>query len=177
MCPCPHSRRNETTKPKRHQEIPDSQGPALEAAVRSWPPRSFARRRIVWGAKIYERGDLIPDQLAGNKVKLRRFWDSGVIELWEENPEPEPDVKAGEESQAPRERKTKRDGAIVQAVMSGRSMVDVAREQGITRQTVLRVMQRDAPAWHRPPAKSNADRQRRFKEKRKQQRRGGKHER
>ena len=151
--------------------------------VRHWkqrfdPAAAFVcRRRIVWGAKIYERGDLIPDQLAGNKVKLRRFWDSGVIELWEENPEPEPDVKAGEESQAPRERKTKRDGAIVQAVMSGRSMVDVAREQGITRQTVLRVMQRDAPAWHRPPAKSNADRQRRFKEKRKQQRRGGKHER
>ena len=90
--------------------------------VRHWkqrfdPAAAFVcRRRIVWGAEIYERGDLIPDQLAGNKVKLRRFWDSGFIELWEENPEPEPDVKAGEESQAPRERKAKRDGAIVQAV-------------------------------------------------------------
>ena len=99
--------------------------------VRHWkqrfdPAAAFVcRRRIVWDAKIYERGDLIPDQLAGNKVKLRRFWDSGVIELWEENPEPEPDVKAGEESQAlqraeDKEGRSDRPGGHERAVDGGR---------------------------------------------------------
>ena len=43
----------------------------------------ICRRRIEWGGVVYETGDSIPDELAANKGKLRRFWEAGWIELAE----------------------------------------------------------------------------------------------
>ena len=41
------------------------------------------RRRVLWGGKLTTPGDLIPDDLAANKAKFRRFWESQWIELAE----------------------------------------------------------------------------------------------
>ena len=41
------------------------------------------RRRVNWGTKIYEPGDLIPKELQDNPTKLRRFWESHTVELAE----------------------------------------------------------------------------------------------
>lgn len=51
------------------------------------------RRRKIWGAKTYEPGDPIPPELNDNPTKLRRFWESGTIELAEFD---EPDVATGQ---------------------------------------------------------------------------------
>ena len=46
------------------------------------PSAAFVCRRLMqWGGKTYEPGDRIPEELAANKAKLRRFWESGWIEL------------------------------------------------------------------------------------------------
>ncbi len=43
--------------------------------------RFIFRRHLKWGAKEYQPGDLIPDELIAMPAKLRRFWESRVIEL------------------------------------------------------------------------------------------------
>ena len=46
------------------------------------PNASFVfRRRTVFGSKRYNSGDLIPEELATNKGKLRLFWECRRIEL------------------------------------------------------------------------------------------------
>ena len=48
------------------------------------PNAAFVCRRLMqWGGETYEPGDRIPEELAANKAKLRRFWESGWIELAE----------------------------------------------------------------------------------------------
>ena len=48
------------------------------------PDAAFVcRRRLAWGERIYEPGDPVPEGLARHKGKLRRFWESGQIELAE----------------------------------------------------------------------------------------------
>ena len=57
--------------------------------LRHWKQRFAAdavfvcRRRMEWGGETYEPGDRIPEELAVHKAKLRRFWESGWIELAE----------------------------------------------------------------------------------------------
>lgn len=55
------------------------------------------RRPIIWQGKNMEPGDPIPEALAKNSTKLRRFWESRVIELAEFE---EPDVLTGQKPQA-----------------------------------------------------------------------------
>ena len=43
----------------------------------------ICRRRMNWGGVVYEPGDPIPEELAANKTKLRRFWEAHWIELAE----------------------------------------------------------------------------------------------
>ena len=63
--------------------------PLVMGKLRSWkqrydPKAAFiCRRRLRWGGLVYEPGNLIPDELAANKGKLRRFWEAGWIELAE----------------------------------------------------------------------------------------------
>ena len=63
--------------------------PTIIHKFRHWkqrydPNASFiCRRRLQWGGLKYEPGDPTPDGLAANKGKLRRFWESGWIELAE----------------------------------------------------------------------------------------------
>lgn len=67
--------------------------------VRHWKQRYDAnaaficRRRMMWGDRTYEPGDPIPEGLAANKAKLRRFWESRWIELAEFQA---PDVATGQ---------------------------------------------------------------------------------
>lgn len=56
------------------------------------------RRPIIWQGENMEPGDPIPEALAKNPTKLRRFWESRVIELAEFE---EPDVLTGQKPQAP----------------------------------------------------------------------------
>ena len=51
------------------------------------------RRPIIWQGENMEPGDPIPEALATNPTKLRRFWESRVIELAEFE---EPDVLTGQ---------------------------------------------------------------------------------
>ena len=57
--------------------------------LRHWKQRYDKNARFVWrrptmfGRRAYEPGDLIPPELEANKTKLRRFWESGRIELAE----------------------------------------------------------------------------------------------
>ena len=53
------------------------------------------RRRVVWNGATHEPGDPIPEELAANRTKLRRFWESGWIELAEFEA---PDVATGQVS-------------------------------------------------------------------------------
>ena len=39
------------------------------------------RRAVRWHGKLVKTGDKIPKALAEHPTKLRRFWESGVIEL------------------------------------------------------------------------------------------------
>ncbi len=39
------------------------------------------RRRVTYGGESCKPGEPIPDTLTANKAKLRRFWESGTIEL------------------------------------------------------------------------------------------------
>ncbi len=39
------------------------------------------RRSVIYAGESCKPGDPIPDILADNKTKLRRFWESGTIEL------------------------------------------------------------------------------------------------
>lgn len=41
------------------------------------------RRGVLFGPKRYDRGDLCPEELLRNKLKLRNFWEARVIELAE----------------------------------------------------------------------------------------------
>ena len=43
----------------------------------------MCRRRMRWEGVAFESGDRIPEGLAANKGKLRRFWEAGWIELAE----------------------------------------------------------------------------------------------
>ena len=65
-------------------------------------------------------------------IEEREAWGRGLARL---------------STQARRKRKASRDGQIVHGVMSGRSMVGLAREHGIAVNTVRHVMLRDAPLW------------------------------
>ena len=55
--------------------------------IRHWKQRFdpnaalICRRLMVWDGVSYEPGDVIPEGLAANKAKLRRFWESQWIEL------------------------------------------------------------------------------------------------
>lgn len=55
--------------------------------LRHWKQRYQPGARFVfsrqtrWGDRAYEPGDLIPDDLAGNRNRLRRLWDARRIEL------------------------------------------------------------------------------------------------
>ena len=55
--------------------------------VRNWRQRFdpsvdfIFRRSTEWGGTKYEVGDVIPDDLKGNKKKLLLFWESRRIEL------------------------------------------------------------------------------------------------
>ena len=57
--------------------------------IRHWKQRFnpnaafICRRRMEWGDGVYEPGDPIPEGLAENRGKLRRFWEAGRIELAE----------------------------------------------------------------------------------------------
>ncbi len=55
------------------------------------------RRSVTYSGKKYYPGDSIPDVLAGNKTKLRRFWESSTIELAQFE---DPDVLTGQVTQA-----------------------------------------------------------------------------
>ncbi len=55
------------------------------------------RRSLIYSGERYWPGDPIPDLLAGNKAKLRRFWESGTIELAQFE---EPNVLTGQTSTA-----------------------------------------------------------------------------
>ena len=68
-------------------------------------PGFIFRRPMAFGDVDYEPGDLIPDELQANRAKLRRFWESEVIELAEfEDPDvatgqvPEYDLPAGRQA-------------------------------------------------------------------------------
>ena len=74
-----------------------------------------------WGGKTYRPGDRIPEELAANKAKLRRFWESGWIELAEFT---ERDVASGQpvaESESPDARPdtTEIDAALEGGVPAG----------------------------------------------------------
>ena len=47
-----------------------------------WDPDApmIWRRRVLWGDRYYEPGEPVPDDLAANRKKLRRFWESSWIE-------------------------------------------------------------------------------------------------
>jgi hypothetical protein len=55
--------------------------------LRHWKQRFNKNAMFIWrrparfAGKAQRPGDPIPDELASNKAKLRRFWESGVIEL------------------------------------------------------------------------------------------------
>ena len=51
------------------------------------------RRRVNWQGKPCTPGEVIPDELAANKAKLRRFWESQWIELAQFDA---PDVQTGQ---------------------------------------------------------------------------------
>ena len=46
------------------------------------------RRRLLFNGQVYEPGDVTPKELVENKGKLRRFWESGHIELADFDSEP-----------------------------------------------------------------------------------------
>lgn len=57
------------------------------------------RRRLTWGGRAYEPGAGIPRALRDSPTKLRRFWESGTVELAEFE---EPNVATGQvESRIP----------------------------------------------------------------------------
>ena len=41
----------------------------------------ICRRLMVWDGVSYDPGDVIPEGLASNRAKLRRFWEAQAIEL------------------------------------------------------------------------------------------------
>ena len=51
------------------------------------------RRPMTWDGQTYELGDRIPEGLAANQAKLRRFWEAGWIELAEFEA---PDIATGQ---------------------------------------------------------------------------------
>ena len=50
-----------------------------------WDPNAefIFRRRTRYSGEVFEAGDLIPETLANNRAKLRRFWEAKRIELAE----------------------------------------------------------------------------------------------
>ena len=54
------------------------------------------RRPLTWDGQTYQPGDRIPDGLSANQGKLRRFWETGWIELAEFAA---PDVATGQPHQ------------------------------------------------------------------------------
>ena len=60
------------------------------------------RKAITWQGKVVELGEPIPEELAASRTKLRRFWESGVIELAEFE---EPDVQTGQAPATPKDMK------------------------------------------------------------------------
>lgn len=56
------------------------------------------RRPITWRGKLVKAGDPIPEALATNPTKLRRFWEARVIELAQFE---EPDVLTGQKPEEP----------------------------------------------------------------------------
>ena len=50
-----------------------------------WDPnaRFIFRRRTLYSGEVFEAGDIIPETLANNRAKLRRFWEAKRIELAE----------------------------------------------------------------------------------------------
>ncbi|MEE8609003.1 MAG: hypothetical protein V3S55_15470 [Nitrospiraceae bacterium] len=67
--------------------------------LRHWKQRFDRNAEFIWrrpteyGDWTYESGESIPEQLANNPTKLRRFWESGRIELAEFEM---PDVTTGQ---------------------------------------------------------------------------------
>ena len=55
------------------------------------------RRGLKFNGEILEQGAPIPDELFNNKAKLRRFWESRTIELWEFDA---PDVATGKRKES-----------------------------------------------------------------------------
>ena len=50
------------------------------------------RRSVMWDGEAMQIGSEVPESLATNRVKLKRFWESEIIELAEFE---EPDVLTG----------------------------------------------------------------------------------
>lgn len=73
------------------------------------------RRSVVYAGEKYGPGDSIPDALAGNKTKLRRFWESGTIELAQFE---DPNVLTGQ---------------VVRSTLSKDMVHELARQQAVAR--------------------------------------------
>lgn len=69
------------------------------AKLRHWKQRFNKDAKFVWTRSILYAGattvagEIVPDELSKNAIKLRRFWESGVIELKEFKA---PDVQTGQ---------------------------------------------------------------------------------
>ena len=84
--------------------------------LRHWKQRfdknvSFVwSRSILFGGSYTKVGEIIPDVLSKNPIKLKRFWESRVIELKDFKA---PDVQTGQtEKDTPKIKQTKLDNEI-----------------------------------------------------------------
>jgi len=78
-------------------------------SLRHWkqrfdPNAAFVwRKNVIWAGEQMEAGMEIPEELAANRTKLKRFWESGYIELAEFE---EPDVLTGQVPEKTKEEET-----------------------------------------------------------------------
>ncbi len=81
------------------------------------------RRSVTYGGESYGPGDPIPDTLMANKAKLRRFWESGTIELAQFE---EPNVLTGQVKRSTPAEDMLRELARQQAKAEARVAAEVA---------------------------------------------------